>query len=175
MYYYGKKTSELSENQRKERYLTAESRAVEYQTTILEKLINENLISEQEMDNLIRLGKLRHDLHTPLYLNARSIYLLESAHHERFVSMIDELNNLLGLAAWDWEEIPTSYDLIYECEHLDYEGELVEESYMEWSINIIADRLFELNDKALEFLKTFDARYDTNLTPTGFYQIQMFN
>ena len=130
-------------------------------------LVESKLITELEADNIKQVCRLRHELHANR--SEESIYNLESANYDSVISSINELQLLIGHIVFTDDE-PSSEDLYYSVIHDQYEGELDEEDYMNWSHSFIRARIEELNKLAEQFLQDFDAKYKTNLAPTGAFR-----
>lgn len=137
------------------------------QSDNLTPLIESGAITELEADNIKQVCKLRHEIHANR--SEESIYNLESASYDSVISSINELQLLIGHTVFTDDE-PTSEDLYYSVIHDQYEGELDEEDYMNWSHSFIRSKIEELNRLAEQFLKDFDEKYKTNLAPTGAFR-----
>lgn len=138
------------------------------QSDNLTPLVESKLIIELEADNIKQVCRLRHEIHANR--SEESIYNLESANHDSVMDSINELELLIGHSVFSDDEIPGSFDICYDVIHSDYEGEVNEEDYMNWSHSFIRSKIEELNRLAEQFLKNFDKKYKTNLAPTGAFR-----
>lgn len=137
------------------------------QSDNLTPLLESGVITELESDNIKQVCRLRHEIHANR--SEESVYNLESASYDSVISSINELQLLIGHTVFTDDE-PSSEDLYYSVIHDQYEGELDEEDYMNWSHSFIRFKIEELNRLAEQFLKDFDEKYKTNLAPTGAFR-----